>query len=132
MLVVVVGLPVLPPVLKASVAACEDVCTCTDHVLREGKLLAVEDEEGPVRLEIVLRPSAFLLQSADLVLLVFDEFAVLLDIDIVLMDALVVGVDLIVVVGDAGLKAIDPVVKPDDGVPEGFETNEELSFSIDS
>ena len=86
LVVVIVGEPVLPPVLKASAAAREDVCTCTNHVLGEGKLLAVEDEEISVRLESVLGPSAFLLQSSDLVLLVFDEFSVLLDILVVIID----------------------------------------------
>ena len=92
----------------------------------------MEDEESPVCLEVVLRPSAFLLQSLDLVLLVFDEFAVLLDIPVVVMDGIVVGVDFINVVVDAVFKVIDPVVKVDDSFPEGFESNEELSFGIDS
>ena len=86
MLVGVVVSPVLPPVLEAGVTACEDVCACTNHVLREGKLLAVENEEISVLLEMVLRPSTFLLQSSDLVLLVFDEFSVLLDILVVIID----------------------------------------------
>jgi len=68
--------PVFPIVAKLCVAAGENVCARSDHVLREGKLLAVENKSLPVFVEIAFAASASPLERLGAVLLCLDLFVV--------------------------------------------------------
>lgn len=83
LVVPMLGVPVLPSVLKLSIMACENVCACSNHVLSECKLLAVEDKHVSVFVKIALASSALLLKRFDLVSLVFNELSVMLDMFII-------------------------------------------------
>ena len=75
----------------------QDVGACANHVLGEGVLLAVEDEDISVFVELSLRSSASSLASLDSALLVGDFFVVLVNSVIVASDAFIVLTDVFVV-----------------------------------
>jgi len=120
-LVIGVSMEDIRSVVELSVAASQDVCAGANHVAREGKLLAVKDEEILVFIEGVLSLSASSLQvgglvplSVDLVVDVIDPLRVPVDMVIVVFDAMVVVLDAVV-------NIVDVVCEVEQSLSHGFE-----------
>ena len=110
-LVIGVSMEDVRSVVELSVAASQDVSAGANHVVREGKLLAVKDEEILVFIEAFLSLSASSLQVASLVPL-------LVDLIVDAIDPLRVPVDMVIVVFDAMVVVLDAVVNIIDVVCE--------------
>merc|ERR1712151_721773 len=80
-------------VMKFRCIAGKDVSTSADHVLGPCELLAVEDEEVSVFVEVLLASKASFLESFDSSALAFDLIVVFLDFMIVVMDIVVVVIN---------------------------------------
>ena len=130
--IIVVGVEYVSSVGEVGVSAGEDVGACSNHILGEGELLAVEDEEVSVVVEVFLAVSAISLQSLDSAFLIGDLVVVVRDSVVVVGDSVVVLRDVAVVVGDAAVEVIDVVVEVDKVFSEGFEGDHELGFLLES
>ena len=121
-------------VREISVAACQDVSASSDHVFCESKLLAVEDEELSVFVNVSFTLFAFVLQATNTILLVMD--LVVVDADahpvVVVMDAVMVLGDAVVVGRDAVFEVVDHVVEVDKSISHGLESDHKCSLLLES
>lgn len=120
------------PVWETGVDAGKDVCAWADHVGGEGELLAEQDEGISVFIKSSLSSSASLLDGLGLVLLILEIIVVPINIVVVVVNVTFVITNSFVVGVNAVEEVVDFIVKVDHGFPDGFESDHELSFFVDS